>query len=569
MTLISYKSSKSYQNLWQNLGQNRGLCGAIFTLIALFFLTACGASAALDDLARQLAEFERNRPPADEESYSPPADIEQAQAELGKRTNALVDAETAFEELLEAARIADDGSDVNAQTEAQENLLKAAAALKLAKEEREKARINEEKATADALGQERIDAAAKQLADAEKATAEALKKAQEDKAKAEQLEDSDEKQTALAQAEDETEEATQQAVVINRIQQFQTSSATADQPTVEQHAPTPTVEVEVERAKSSHALGYDLAEYRQRQIDNENNRITALLLARTVFSGVWERGVSKKYDRVLRGAPHQPEKLENQFLRNPYGRLEVNYYDFATRRTPAHIGVEGANHISKRADTEASRGGLQIRGSGDNEVLGEGTSIVGGYSYFNGLWDVDSAYWWNVPWTSAHRSYYATLHADTNVGALLTTSTPKATWKVNFSAIKSETWAKSGGDRDTVLNREFPMEIDFIHQTFSADIRYKYYNIHNYKFRIRGHYNRDGFVQGRIHNSWDDQYNSRGDFGDGDITGLIGDRGLVAVFIADDRDDDYRGRHFGYSGGFIACPTVAPNGTGACKARQE
>nr|MCA8834226.1 hypothetical protein [Pseudomonadota bacterium] len=176
MTLTSYKSSKPYQNL----GQNLGLCGAIFTLIALFFLTACGASAALDDLSRQLAEFERNRPPADEESYRPPSSIKAAQDERQEKTDALVAAETRFNELLEAARIADDGNDVNAQTEAQKNLLAAAKALRLAREEREKAQINEEKVTAAAFEQERIDAAANELNDAAKAAAEALKNAEND-----------------------------------------------------------------------------------------------------------------------------------------------------------------------------------------------------------------------------------------------------------------------------------------------------------------------------------------------------------------------------------------------------
>ncbi len=538
MTLTSYKSSKSYQNL----GQNLGLCGAIFALIALFFLTACGASDALNNLGKQLSEYER------------------AQAELQKSTNAEVKADTSFTEALEAERIAVAAGDVEAQKTAQANLLKAAEALRQARLERDKARINEEKATAEALGQAKIDEAAKELADAEKAVAAALKKAQEDKEKAEQLDDSDEKETALAQAEEATEEATQQAVVINRIQQFQTSSATANQPTIEQATPTPTVEVEVERAKSSSDSDFIEA---QAKIAKFHREEAARILAREVRYELWQRKTAAKYNLpALDTAPDWDKRFQNQFLRNPFGRDDVYYYDY--RRRGPHIGLSGYDHVSKRTDDKA------LLGTGTNDVLGEGTSITGGYSYFNGLWSIDDAYWWAFPWTGAQRSYYATIHQDTNVGDILPTHLPKALWKVNFSAITSETWAYTGdflNNRDTIVETTIPMEIDFVNQTFAATIKYKYYKIHNYKFRIDGYYDKYGFVQGDIFNTWDDANDSPGDFGKGKITGLIGDKGLVAVFIADQRTG-YREKHFGYSGGFIACPTVNKQGTGACRAKQ-
>ena len=524
MTLTSYKSSKPYQNL----GQNLGLCGAIFTLIALFFLTACGASAALDDLSRQLAEFERNRPPADEESYRPPSSIKAAQDERQEKTDALVAAETRFNELLEAARIADDGNDVNAQTEAQKNLLAAAKALRLAREEREKAQINEEKVTAAAFEQERIDAAANELNDAAKAAAEALKNAKND---------------------EEREEATQQAVVINRIQQFQTSSATADQPTTEQA--TPTVVEEVERAKST---WYDERRRQQAEASRQKRELDALRATGAVLYEVWARETANKYSLVfLDTAPSGRKQNTNQFLRNPYNGNGINYSPVG--RSYQNIGLEGFDHVTKRHNV------LNVEGAN--------TTMVGGYSYFNGLWNADLGYWWDSPWTSAQRSYFATIHPDTNVGPAIPTHTPKAKWKVNFSAITSETWAKTNPNRDTIVNREFSMDMDFLLREFTATIPYTYYNIHSYKFVIRGRYDAQGFINGRIENRWNDTNSTPGDFGDGDLTGLIGERGLVAAFISDDRHDDFRGQHFGYSGGFVACPTVNPNGTGACKARQE
>ncbi len=509
MTLTSYKSSKSYQNL----GQNRGLCGAIFTLIALFFLTACGASAALDNLSRQLSEYE------------PPAHVAQAQKERQRTTVALAGAETAFETAQEAERIANAGDDENAKAIAQANRLKATETLRLAREAQETARINEEKITTATVGQARIDAQAKQLEAAKKAAADALQKAQDD-------------HDNIVKAE-ATEEETQEAGVID--QQFSTSSATAGQPS---------------------------PEFIQFMADNEkrNREEAARRLAREVRYELWQRRTAANYDLdALDTAPSWGKRFQNQFLRNPYnGRDEVNYYDY--RRPGPHIGLSGYDHVSKRTDKKALLGG------GTNEVLGDAiaTSITGGYSYFNGLWNIDDAYWWAIPWTSAQRSYYATIHQDTNVGDILLTHLPKALWKVNFSAITSETWGYTGdflNNRDTIVEDTIPMEIDFVNQTFAATIKYKYYKIHNYKFRIDGHYDKYGFVQGDIFNTWDDANDTPGDFGKGKITGLIGDKGMVAVFISDQRTG-YREKHFGYSGGFIACPTRNKLGTGLCKARQ-
>ncbi len=515
MTLTSYKSSKSYQNLGQNLGQNRGLCGAIFTLIALFFLTACGASAALDDLINQI-----------------PAHVAQAQKERQRTTVALARAETAFNVALEAERVAVAGDDESAKVTAQANRLKATETLRLAREAQETARINEEKITTATVGQARIDAQAKQLEAAKKAAADALQKAQDDH-------DNIVKAEALGQSEEATEGETQEAGVINP--QFSTSSATADQPS---------------------------NDFIQFMADNEkrNREQAALRLAKEVRYELWQRRTAANYDlTALDTAPSWAKRFQNQFLRNPYnGRDEVNYYDY--RRPGPHIGLSGYDHVSKRTDKKALLGG------GTNEVLGDAiaTSITGGYSYFNGLWNIDDAYWWAIPWTSAQRSYYATIHQDTNVGDILLTHLPKALWKVNFSAITSETWGYTGdflNNRDTIVEDTIPMEIDFVNQTFAATIKYKYYKIHNYEFRIDGYYDSEGFVQGDIFNNWDDANDTPGDFGKGKITGLIGDKGMVAVFISDQRTG-YREKHFGYSGGFVACPTRNNLGTGLCKARQ-
>ncbi len=523
MTLISYKPSKSYQN--------RGLCATLFALIALFFLTACGASAALDNFINNL--------------NLPPEDVRVAQTELAEKITTVEEAEA---ELLKAAQVANDadaGNDANAQIEANANLLKAAEALRTARAAENTARINEQKVIADALEKTKADALIKANADKEAAA--------QEKILAEEIADPTQRTEALKQAEESetaADEATQTATQqVARVVEFQRSRSSI----IEESIGTPplTAKQILEAAKAQ-----DLERQERERLEAERleaERLERQRQAAEIGQGTWRFYVRQAQGKNLPNGNHLPGRplaFQNLFVYNVNGENTLDYAPSVERaRNFNFIGEDGLDNVDKRAD-----------------ILGT-TTLAGGFSYINGLWRRDTSYYLDSIWTKARRNYYATIHPDTNVGNVIPQTAVTAKWKGNFSAITSETWAKGNPNRDTIVNGPFVMDIDFNARTLNATIPYTYYNIHSYKFVIQGKYNKDGYVDGRILNRWHDD--NVGDFGDGNLSGLIGDRGAVVVFVADTREDDFRGKHFGYSGGFIACPTVNNQGTGACKAKQE
>ncbi len=187
------------------------------------------------------------------------------------------------------------------------------------------------------------------------------------------------------------------------------------------------------------------------------------------------------------------------------------------------------------------------------------TGLTGGYSALYTLWNPSNGL--SQAHSSLHRAYHAGIHPDTNVGGVpphipLGVSGVVATWKGRMNIIGSRTFKYAGGSPIDITefdNQEFQIQVNFNSNRLNTpNHRAERNPIGGYFHGLEASWDDRGILTGTIENSHSDYPNAR-------ISGLIGTGGAVAVIISDFN------RHYGYAGGFIACPTHNFGGTGNCK----
>ena len=202
--------------------------------------------------------------------------------------------------------------------------------------------------------------------------------------------------------------------------------------------------------------------------------------------------------------------------------------------------------------------GVEILGANTGGAgTGGAGQLRGGFSYYNGLSNLDHL-WWSGLWqySTAYRGYYAGIHPDSYVGAPLTGSsnTQKtaitATWKAHFQATALySTGRNSNGRAVTTVDTPTLLLVNFATKKVESPD-----SIGTEKYTIAADYDAQGIMTGTIERDSDGER-----FTNGKISGIIGTKGLIGVFVANDN------RHYGYAGGFVACPTANIQGTGDCQ----
>ena len=192
--------------------------------------------------------------------------------------------------------------------------------------------------------------------------------------------------------------------------------------------------------------------------------------------------------------------------------------------------------------------------------------LVGGYSYLASLWNENGCC--AVESTSAlQRTFHAGIHPNTNVGAPLPSGrfrppgftqadrTPVvASWRGHAHLFGNKKWNYTSGattvDQSATVRggTEFLLSINYSNRNF-----YTSGAIGGF-LAMDGYWDERGVMTGTV-------TNSLANYPNGTITGIIGQKGAVGVFISNEGD---RSSTYGWTGGFIACPTVKANGSGRC-----
>ncbi len=255
----------------------------------------------------------------------------------------------------------------------------------------------------------------------------------------------------------------------------------------------------------------------------------------------WLYAVQVNGARVLADRPHNVTGRLNEFLLT------------APHDTTNH-------HISwgdSRSDDGRERISVRVEAAFSDQVP---TGLTGGFSALHTLWNPSNGA--IEKYSSLQRAYHAGIHPDTNVGTILPripvgTSGVVATWKARMSIIGNKTFdykIRTGSVSPIdVVNVEFQMEVHLDNRTLktpSHTATYRTINGHWYNLQAR--WDDRGVITGTFQNS-------HADFPDADVTGLVGTGGAVAAIVSKFN------RHYGYAGGFIACPTANLGGTGNCK----
>ncbi|MCA8834592.1 MAG: hypothetical protein K8953_05845, partial [Proteobacteria bacterium] len=246
---------------------------------------------------------------------------------------------------------------------------------------------------------------------------------------------------------------------------------------------------------------------------------------------------------VLRDRPHNEAGQRNAFLHtNPSQNHNINSGDIGRNDNVENTG-SGAVSIA--------------------EALGQANltppaALKGGYSWLAGYWDIQE----HVPESSTtlNRGYHAGLFQNIDVGLPLggrnhyASSSTTATWKGHFYAHQNKTFTDH-------VNTSGPV-------SFLVNYGAKEFNITGGVSTIGGIYSikqangsnglkwdERGVIYGRISHK-------EAHIPDGSVTGLIGQAGMVAVFVSD--PDDGTKPHYGFTGGFIACPTRTRQSNSDC-----
>ena len=191
--------------------------------------------------------------------------------------------------------------------------------------------------------------------------------------------------------------------------------------------------------------------------------------------------------------------------------------------------------------------------------------LVGGYSYLASLWNENGA---AVESTSPiQRTFHAGIHPNTNVGRPLPFGSYRppgftqgdrtpvvATWRGHAHLFGNKKWNYTSGattvDQSATVRggTEFHLSINYSNRNF-----YTPGAIGGF-LNMNGYWDERGVMTGTV-------TNSLANYPDGTITGLIGRAGAIGVFIS---NEGARTSTYGWTGGFIACPTIKANGSGRC-----
>ncbi len=267
---------------------------------------------------------------------------------------------------------------------------------------------------------------------------------------------------------------------------------------------------------------------------------------KNVFSGGvvdyqnWLYAVQVNGARVLADRPHNVTGRLNEFLLT------------APHDTTNH-------HISwgdSRSDDGRERISVRVEAAFSDQVP---SGLTGGFSALHTLWNPRDGL--SEQHTGLHRAYHAGIHPDTNVGRILPyipLGVPGvvATWKARMSIIGNKTFdyeiTTGSVSPIDVVNVEFQMEVHSANKTLKTPSHTaSYRTINGHWYNLQATWDDRGILTGTIENNHADYPNGR-------VRGLIGQHGAVAVIIS-----DYN-RHYGYSGGLVACPTVKNDGRSAC-----
>ncbi len=239
---------------------------------------------------------------------------------------------------------------------------------------------------------------------------------------------------------------------------------------------------------------------------------------------------------AIRSLPHNESGQHNSFLHtSPQDGNNVPW---------GNIGQDGSRE-------HTGRGAYGVGAALTSANLTAPAGLAGGFSWLAGYWDRQDS----VPETSTtlNRGYHAGLFRDTNVGLPLGTSSHlssvTANWGGWFYAHQNKTFASS-------VNTSGPVRFlvnygaNRITITGGGNTIGGLYSIEGYDRTGGLQWDERGVISGLIHHS-------DANIPSGDVTGLIGQRGLVAVFVS--RADSGTKPHHGYAGGFVACPLTRSN----------
>ena len=248
---------------------------------------------------------------------------------------------------------------------------------------------------------------------------------------------------------------------------------------------------------------------------------------------------------TLRSLPHNESGQHNAFLH--------------TNTTDGHINVGNIGQDPGREHT--GRGAYGVGYAFAQAGLTAPAGLTGGFSWLAGFWDRDSA-----PESSStlNRGYHAGLFQNTNVGLPLgplnhygTSASTTATWRGWFYAHQNKTFAAS-------VNTSVPFRLLVNYGTRRVSLSYDttYGNLIGGIYEISDlnggdtmPFDERGVITGKI-------THKDAHVPDGDITGLIGQHGLVAVFVS--RADSGTKPHYGFTGGFVACPLLTRSQDSGC-----
>ena len=265
----------------------------------------------------------------------------------------------------------------------------------------------------------------------------------------------------------------------------------------------------------------------------------------------WVHFAGQRHGRLV-NVPHNESGRWNEFLLTeanaPYN------ISFGNSRSD-----DGARRRSYTVATTLGR-------DANNAPIHTPPGLTGGYSYLASLWNDNGCCNAEGP-SKLQRTFHAGLHPNTSVGLPLpfgnyrppgftaSDRTPVvATWRghANIFGNKKFNYTSSATTVEqsaTVRGgTEFRLSVNYSNRNF-----YTSGAIGGF-LTINGYWDERGIMRGTV-------TNSLANYPDGVVTGLIGRQGAIGVFVS---DEGHRNSTYGWTGGFIACPTIKANGSGRC-----
>ena len=265
--------------------------------------------------------------------------------------------------------------------------------------------------------------------------------------------------------------------------------------------------------------------------------------------------VGSKYEDYL----HYAQKRGHAVTNVPHGESDRwNELLLTDTTDPNHNIAWG--HIQQNRGAE--RDAFSVAGALSAIEHTPNANFTGGFSYLAGYWG-DNGLNAFEDRSNINRAYHAAIHPNVNVGAPLGPNNhlgkPTLTWWGYFVAHQNKTF-----DAGVTTSARVPFLVNYGSKTISVDYR------RNGNSALIGGIYSISEENGLYNVPWDDWGVLNGEIRhkdshipDGKLTGLIGQYGLVAVFVSD--ADTGTKPHYGYAGGFVACPTVQINGVGGCR----